>query len=103
MPQNITGDIGDGSAAMLSLQVWKGDNGMTESEQSVYTLDTSRMKKVNDTGGRAFNLRVGDTADLPGHLGTVTFDGIDRWNKLQISQTRSSTSPSAVSVWPCWA
>ena len=87
VPQNITGDIGDGSAALLSIQAWKGDNQMTKSEQSVYTLDTSQMTKVNDTGGRAFNLRVGDTAKLPDDLGTVTFDGIDRWNKLQISQT----------------
>ena len=86
-PQNITGDIGDGSAAMLSLQVWKGDNGMTQSDQSVYTLDTSRMTKVNASGGRAFNLRKGETATLPDGLGTITFDGIDRWNKLQISQT----------------
>ncbi|MGZ4475316.1 MAG: cytochrome c biogenesis protein ResB [Nocardioides sp.] len=87
VPQNITGDIGDKSAAMLSLQVWKGDNGMQDSEQSVYTLDTSRMTKVNDTGGRAFNLRVGQTAKLPDGLGTITFDDVVRWNKLQISQT----------------
>jgi len=86
-PQNITGDIGDKSAAMLSLQVWKGDNGLQDSEQSVYTLDTSRMTKVNDTGGRAFNLRVGQTAKLPNGLGTITFDDVVRWNKLQISQT----------------
>ena len=86
-PQNITGDIGDKSAAMLSLQVWKGDNGLQDSEQSVYTLDTSRMTKVNDTGGRAFNLRVGQTAKLPDGQGTITFDDVVRWNKLQISQT----------------
>ena len=86
-PQNITGDIGDKSAAMLSLQVWKGDNGMQDSEQSVYNLDTSRMTKVNASGGRAFNLRVGQTAKLPNGLGSITFDDVIRWNKLQISQT----------------
>lgn len=86
-PINVTGDIGDGSDAVLSLQVWKGDNGMSTRAQSIYSLDTSRMTQVSAPGGKAFNLRVGQTASLPDGLGSVSFDGITRWNKLQISQT----------------
>ncbi len=32
-------------------------------------------------------MRPGDTVELPDGLGTVTFDGVQRWNKLQISET----------------
>lgn len=86
-PVNVTGDIGDGTNAMLSLQVWKGDLGLDNGPQSVYSLDTSKMTMVAAPGGKAWNLRVGQTATLPNGLGSVTFDGITRWNKLQISQT----------------
>jgi cytochrome c biogenesis protein len=86
-PVNVTGDIGDKTAAVLSLQAFKGDLGLTNGPQSVYTLDTSRMTQVTASGGRAFNLHVGDTVTLPDGLGSVTFDDVTRWNKLQISQT----------------
>lgn len=85
-PINIRPDVGDGSAAMLSLTAWAGDLDLAGAPQSVYTLDTSKMHQVTAAGGRAFNLRVGKTATLPGGLGSVTFNGIDQWNKLQISQ-----------------
>ena len=87
VPQNVTGDIGDKSASLLSLQAWKGDNGLGDGPQSVYSLDTSRMTRVTAPGGKAFNLRMGETAKLPDGLGSVTFDDVVRWNKLQISQT----------------
>ena len=32
-------------------------------------------------------MRVGDTIELPDDLGSVTFEGIERWNKIQISRT----------------
>ena len=85
-PINLKGDIGNGSHAVLSFFAYKGDLGLSGSEQSIYALDTSKMTKVTNTGGRAFNLKVGQTATLPDGLGSVTFTGIDRWNKLQISQ-----------------
>jgi cytochrome c biogenesis protein len=85
-PVNVTGDIGDGTNSVLSLQVFKGDLGL-DKPQSIYSLDTSKMTMVAAPGGKAWNLRVGQTATLPDGLGSVTFDGITRWNKLQISQT----------------
>jgi cytochrome c biogenesis protein len=85
-PINVTGDIGDKSAAVLSFQVWKGDLG-SQAGQSIYTLDTSKLSMVTAPGGKAFNLHKGQTVKLPDGLGSVTFDDVTRWNKLQISQT----------------
>jgi cytochrome c biogenesis protein len=86
-PINVTGDVGDGTAAVLSLQVWKGDLGLQNGPQSIYSLDTSKMTMVTAPGGKAFNLHKGQTVKLPDGLGSVSFDGITRWNKLQVSQT----------------
>ena len=90
-PVNLKGDIGTGAnrgkQSVLSFLVYRGDLGLEDGPQSIYALDTSHMTKVTNTGGRAFNLRLGQTAKLPDGLGSVTFTGIDRWNKIQISQT----------------
>jgi len=85
-PMNLKGDIEDGHAAVLSFVAYQGDLGLSGSEQSIYSLDTSKMTKITNTGGKAFNLGLGQTAKLPNGLGSVTFTGIDKWNKLQISQ-----------------
>lgn len=84
-PTNLQGDIGDGSHAMLSFQAYTGDLDPNGAPQSVYTLDTSKAKMVTNTGGRAFNLGLHQTATLPNGLGTVTFDDVVRWNRLQLS------------------
>jgi len=84
-PANVTGDIGDKSAAVLSLQAFTGD--ISKQAGSIYTLDTTGLKKVTAPGGKAFNLHVGQTVKLPDGLGSVTFDNVIHWNKLQISQT----------------
>ncbi|MEP7160146.1 MAG: cytochrome c biogenesis protein ResB [Dermatophilaceae bacterium] len=49
--------------------------------QSVYTLDTSRMTPVQDASGNTaqFELRPGQSVDLPAGRGTVTFEGVERW------------------------
>jgi len=85
-PVNLTGDIGDGKHAVLSFQAWKGDLNQSAGPQSVYQLDTSKATQVTAPGGKAFNLHVGQTVKLPNGLGSVTFDKIERWNKLQISK-----------------
>jgi cytochrome c biogenesis protein len=85
-PVNIVPDAGDGSASVLSMQVFKGDLNLGGSPQSVYDLDTSKMQAVPNTGGKAWNVKLGKTATLPDGLGSITFNGIDEWNKLQISQ-----------------
>lgn len=75
---------------LVSMEVYTGDMGLDDGvSQSVYVLDKSRMEKVTAEDGGLFRLdmRPGDTVELPDGLGSVTFEGIERWNKIQISQT----------------
>lgn len=85
-PVNLTGDIGDGSHAVLSLQGWRGDLNLDAGPQSVYSLDTSKAHMMTAPGGKAFNLRLGQTVKLPNGLGTISFDDVKEWNRLQISR-----------------
>lgn len=87
-PVNLMGDIGDGSNAMLSLQGFRGDLNLDAGPQSVYALDTSKanMMSPGDTG-KAFNLRLGQTAQLPDGLGSISFDDVQQWNRVQISKS----------------
>ena len=71
----------------LFLTAYTGDLGLGDGEpQSVYRLDTSGLDQVTEQG-RPFAraLQVGDTATLPGDLGTVTFDGVARFANFQIA------------------
>ncbi|WP_300681500.1 cytochrome c biogenesis protein ResB [Nocardioides sp.] len=85
--------MGDDINPLISMQVWAGDLNLDAGPQSVYSLDTSKSKQVmtkDATTGKdkplRLDLKVGQTATLPNGLGTVTFDGVTQWNKIQISQ-----------------
>jgi cytochrome c biogenesis protein len=71
--------------------VYTGDLNMKGggASQSVYALDKSRTNMLRKKNGAPYriDLRPGETTKLPNGLGTVSFDGIDRWTKLQISQS----------------
>ncbi|HZP15761.1 MAG TPA: cytochrome c biogenesis protein ResB, partial [Nocardioides sp.] len=83
-----------GSSSLLSCFVYKGNLG----NSTAFTIDSSDATKVTGPGGRAFNLvleksiktRSGtvlhNSVTLPDGLGTLSFDGIAEWNRLQISQ-----------------
>jgi len=74
----------------MSLLAWSGDLGMDDGRpQSVYELDTDAMTKLKKAGGGDFRLDLapGKTVTLPDGLGTVRFDGWQRWVKLQVSHT----------------
>lgn len=87
-PVNLMGDIGDGSHAMLSLQGFRGDLNLDAGPQSVYALDTSKANMISpDESGKAFNLRLGETVELPDGLGSVSFDDVQQWNRVQISKS----------------
>ncbi|GGR60630.1 cytochrome c biogenesis protein [Nocardioides luteus] len=87
-PVNLTGDIGDGSHAMLSLQGFRGDLNLDAGPQSVYSLDTSKAHMMSpDHTGKAFNLRLGESAELPDGLGSISFDDVQQWNRVQISKS----------------
>ena len=74
----------------VSLLAYAGDLGLDAGEpQSVYALRKDRMRLLKKADGSMFrvDLRPGQTVQLPDGAGSVTFDGVQRWNKLQISRT----------------
>jgi cytochrome c biogenesis protein len=74
----------------ISMLVYTGDLGMDDgTPQSVYSLDKARTNLVRKPDGSMFrvDLQPGNRVELPNKLGSVSFDGVQRWNKIQISQT----------------
>ncbi|MCC2031324.1 cytochrome c biogenesis protein ResB [Microbacterium allomyrinae] len=62
---------------VVSLDVYVGDLGIDGgTPRSVYTLDTSEMEKLAGRGTdvESIELAPGETADLPGGRGTITFE-----------------------------
>ena len=82
---------------MISMLVYTGDLGMDDGgRQSVYALDKAKTTMLTKKNGRrTARPAPGRHRKLPNGLGTVTFDGLERWNKIQISQT-----PGKWSRWP---
>ncbi|WP_307813636.1 cytochrome c biogenesis protein ResB [Nocardioides baculatus] len=87
MPSSAFGDAVD---PLVSLFVYTGDIGVSDgSASSVYVLDKANATQLRKADGQPFrmDLRPGETVTLPDGLGSVTFDGLQRWNKIQISRT----------------
>lgn len=62
---------------MVTLNVFTGDLGLDNGNpSSVYQLDTSEMTQLNGrkVGTESIELKPGQSADLPGGLGSVTFE-----------------------------
>lgn len=78
---------------VLSLVPYQGDLGMdTGKAQSVYELDKDGLEPFASTdASRGANARVklspGDTVELPDGAGSIRFDRVDRWVKLQVSNS----------------
>ena len=73
----FTSIYGDLEYPMLTLNVFAGDLGIDGgTPRSVYTLDTSEMTQLAGRGTdvEPIELAPGETADLPGGLGTITFE-----------------------------
>jgi cytochrome c biogenesis protein len=86
----IVNVMGDDKNPTLSLQAYTGDLGMdVASSQSVYELDKSKATHITKPDGSIYrvDLQVGQTQKLPGGVGSVTFEGVDRWTRIQISRT----------------
>jgi cytochrome c biogenesis protein len=83
------GKIGSASPQVnnpeLSIFVYQGDLTGNAVPHSVYTIDTSKMKKIG-----AANLRIGQTVHLP-HGVWVRFDGWVPWASLQVSHDPAQT------------
>ncbi len=79
---------------VLSLTPYRGDLGLdTGRPQSVYTLDKDDLSPYPSSdperlGPNArIKLDLGQTVALPDGDGSITFDGVDRWVKLQVSHS----------------
>jgi cytochrome c biogenesis protein len=86
----------DADNPMLSLIAYRGDLGVDSGEpRSVYVLDKEDLQEFTTPGGnpRALLLRVGEKASLDGGAGSVTFDGYDRWVRLQIGKAPGKVVP----------
>ncbi len=86
-PVNVMGEARNPTISMLA---YTGDLGMDDgSPQSVYELDKSRMTQLEESDGSMFrvDLQPGQSLDLPDGAGTVTFEGLEQWTRLQISRT----------------
>jgi cytochrome c biogenesis protein len=78
---------------VLSLVPYQGDLGMDDgTPQSVYELDKDALEPFASADkSRGANARVklspGDTVQLPDGAGSIRFDRVDRWVKLQVSDS----------------
>jgi cytochrome c biogenesis protein len=76
---------------VLSLVPYHGDLGLDSGQpQSVYSLDKSHLKTFPSADPalgpvKRLKLAVGQTATLPGGAGSIRFDGVRRWVKVQVS------------------
>lgn len=73
---------------LLTMNVYEGDLGLDEGiPRNVYSLDIEKMTQVagGEASAKAIELERGQTANLPGGLGSVTFDGLKRFISLDIS------------------
>jgi cytochrome c biogenesis protein len=82
--------FGKAENPVISMLVYAGDLGMDDgTPQSVYALDKAAVEPVMTSEGQPFrvDLPLGESVRLPDGLGTVSFDGLERWNKIHVSQT----------------
>jgi cytochrome c biogenesis protein len=72
----------------LALFAYEGDLGLDDGPpQSVYSLDKDRLTRIVDDAGEPvrFDLLLQETFDLPGGLGSITFDGVRNFGRFQIA------------------
>ena len=75
---------------LVSMLVYTGDLHMKDgTSQSIYSLDKSDTTMLTKKNGAPYrlDLREGQSVKLPHGMGTVSFDGLQPWVKIQISQT----------------
>jgi cytochrome c biogenesis protein len=96
---NPTSALGDDLNPVLSMEAYVGNLGLDSGKpQSVYQLDKDRLEKVTKADGGMFRVDLqlcddptiknctSDTVKLPGGAGTVTFDGMQEWVRVQIAK-----------------
>jgi len=70
----------------LALGVYEGELYPQGRPQSVYTLNTQKMTQLRNAKGEPLRLllKPGQTTQLPGGRGSITFDSVQRWAGLSI-------------------
>ncbi|HET6563524.1 MAG TPA: cytochrome c biogenesis protein ResB [Marmoricola sp.] len=74
----------------MSLLAYHGDLGVDDGDpQSVFELDTSEMEQFEKADGKPLRLDLapGKKIELPDGLGSIRFDGWQRWVKVQVSDS----------------
>jgi cytochrome c biogenesis protein len=68
----------------LALSVWEGDLYPGDRPQSVYTLDTTNLTQLTKDDGTPLLIRLqpGQSFELPGGRGSITFDSVERFAGL---------------------
>jgi cytochrome c biogenesis protein len=68
----------------LALSVWEGDLYPGDRPQSVYTLDTTNLTQLTKADGTPLLIRLqpGQSFELPGGRGSITFDSVERFAGL---------------------
>lgn len=73
---------------LLSMNLYVGDLGLNDgSPKNVFSLNTHGLNQVagGKSGTKAVKLTIGETAELPSGLGTVTFNGLKRYASLDFA------------------
>lgn len=86
-PVNVMGDLRNPTLSMLA---YTGDLGLDDgAPQSVYVLDKDEVQRVVKPDGSMFrvDLQPGQSLELPDGAGSVSFDGVATWNRIQISRS----------------
>ncbi|GAA1993378.1 cytochrome c biogenesis protein ResB [Terrabacter lapilli] len=76
----------DANNPEVALSVWEGNLFPGGAPQSVYTLNTEQMKQVMKADGSPMLIRLkpGETKQLPGGRGSITFDAVKRFAGLSV-------------------
>jgi cytochrome c biogenesis protein len=70
----------------VALSIWEGNLFPGDAPQSVYTLNTDEMTQVTKADGSPalIRLKPGQTYEIPGGRGSVTFDSVKRFAGLSV-------------------
>ncbi|MEP6667264.1 MAG: cytochrome c biogenesis protein ResB, partial [Nocardioidaceae bacterium] len=86
----------DADNPVLSLVGYEGDLGFASGQpQSVYVLNKDHLQPFKTAAGspRALLLKRGEKISLGKDKGSISFDGYDRWVKLQINKAPAKVVP----------
>ncbi|MGI4895609.1 MAG: cytochrome c biogenesis protein ResB [Janthinobacterium lividum] len=91
---NLVSGFPDLANPVLIMQAYTGDLGLDGGvAQNVYTLDDTDLTQVRDANGDVLAIRLspGQTTQLPNGLGSVSFEGVERFASLDVRYTPGQT------------